>query len=202
MQCLECVISIYAYFYSYWSSYTILLACRENQVPPTFFSFALTCDDGTKLYGAALCIYDETISIQKISDVIQKSNYKNNLPSWLNSYGSIGAGFEEADMNNEEETIDDEGLNSQTSFETTLTSYSAPAQHFFMPKCLVLLSHHGFMDVWRAFLLHLYRISLVEAPLPIERYIINFVAEGTFISRHLSLNWMRTSQVLFLLGQI
>lgn len=47
----------------------------------------------------------------------------------------------------------------------------------FFPKCLVILSHYPFFDLWRKFLIQIYRISHVEAPLPIERYIANFCAE-------------------------
>lgn len=47
----------------------------------------------------------------------------------------------------------------------------------FLPKCLILLSHHPFFDMFRESLLQLYRITLVEAPLPIERYIANLVSE-------------------------
>lgn len=52
-----------------------------------------------------------------------------------------------------------------------------PPEIMFLPKCLVVLSHYPFFDLWRKFLLKLYRITLVEAPLPIERYIANFVCE-------------------------
>jgi hypothetical protein len=47
----------------------------------------------------------------------------------------------------------------------------------FLPKCLVILSHHPLFDLFRESLLQLYRITLVEAPLPIERYISNLVSE-------------------------
>lgn len=47
----------------------------------------------------------------------------------------------------------------------------------FLPKCLILLSHYPFFDIFRESLLQLYRITLVEAPLPIERYIANLVSE-------------------------
>ncbi|KAL3906114.1 MAG: hypothetical protein SGILL_009404, partial [Bacillariaceae sp.] len=47
----------------------------------------------------------------------------------------------------------------------------------YLPKCLVLLSHHAFFDLFRSVLLELYQISLTAAPLPIERYIANFVNE-------------------------
>lgn len=47
----------------------------------------------------------------------------------------------------------------------------------FFPKCLVILSHHPFFDLFREFLQQIYRITFVEAPLPIERYIANIACE-------------------------
>jgi len=41
----------------------------------------------------------------------------------------------------------------------------------------VVLSHYAFHNAWRSYLQQLYRISLAGAPLPIERYIANFVME-------------------------
>ena len=52
-----------------------------------------------------------------------------------------------------------------------------PNDVVYLPKALVILSHYPFFDVWRKFLLQIYRITLVEAPLPIERFIANFCAE-------------------------
>jgi hypothetical protein len=46
----------------------------------------------------------------------------------------------------------------------------------FLPKCLVILSHYPFFDLWRNFLLQIYRIALTEAPLPMERFVANFGA--------------------------
>jgi hypothetical protein len=48
---------------------------------------------------------------------------------------------------------------------------------FFFPKCLVFLSRYAFFDLFRSVLLEIYQISLIAAPLPIERYISNFVCE-------------------------
>jgi hypothetical protein len=42
---------------------------------------------------------------------------------------------------------------------------------------LAVISHYPFFDLWRKFLLQIYRIALVGAPLPIERYIANFTCE-------------------------
>ncbi|KAL3914565.1 MAG: hypothetical protein SGILL_006053, partial [Bacillariaceae sp.] len=47
----------------------------------------------------------------------------------------------------------------------------------YLPKCLVVISHHAFFDTFRSVLLELYQISLTAAPLPIERYISNFASE-------------------------
>lgn len=48
---------------------------------------------------------------------------------------------------------------------------------FFFPKCLVFLSQYAFFNLFRSVLLEIYQISLIGAPLPIERYISNFVSE-------------------------
>lgn len=52
---------------------------------------------------------------------------------------------------------------------------SMPPLH--APTALVLLSHYPFYTVYARFLQQLYRISLSEAPVPIERYISNFCCE-------------------------
>ena len=47
---------------------------------------------------------------------------------------------------------------------------------YFVPKCLVVLSHHAYYAVQRTFLQQLYRISLSgQSPLPLERYVASFV---------------------------
>jgi DENN domain-containing protein 5 len=47
---------------------------------------------------------------------------------------------------------------------------------FYLPKCLVIISHHAFFDVQRKFLSQLHRIALSgRSPLPLERYVANFV---------------------------
>ena len=54
---------------------------------------------------------------------------------------------------------------------------SSTSDILFLPRCLILISHHPFFDVFRVALRQLYRITLVEAPLPIERYIANLTCE-------------------------
>lgn len=60
--------------------------------------------------------------------------------------------------------------------ESLLPSWIEQPQPYFLPKCLVVVSHHAFYDVQRTFLSQLYRISTSgRSPLPLERYIANFV---------------------------
>eukprot|EP00953_Heterococcus_sp_UTEX-ZZ885_P005663 3519-Heterococcus_DN1.PRE.1 len=73
--------------------------------------------------------------------------------------------------------------NSSNGSTTTTTAAGAragrqqPAPPLYCPKALLLLSHYPFYNVYSQFLQQLYRISLSEAPVPIERYISNFVCE-------------------------
>ena len=47
-----------------------------------------------------------------------------------------------------------------------------------IPKALIIFSHYPFFDVFRGFLLQLFRISRTpSSPLPLERYIANFTRE-------------------------
>eukprot|EP01041_Mallomonas_annulata_P007630 gene7630-15617_t len=47
----------------------------------------------------------------------------------------------------------------------------------FAPKALTILSHYAFYNLYREYLEQLYRISLSSSPIPLERYIVNFVHE-------------------------
>eukprot|EP00808_Paulinella_micropora_P009343 g18473.t1 len=48
---------------------------------------------------------------------------------------------------------------------------------YFWSQCLVILSHHCFLDQYRAILTELYRLSLTPMPIPLERIICNFMLE-------------------------
>lgn len=47
----------------------------------------------------------------------------------------------------------------------------------YVPKCLTIISHWPFFDVFKQFLKFIYQASLTPSPLPIERFICNFVDE-------------------------
>lgn len=124
--------------------------CRPSQIQhaPKFFTFVLTSANGQRLYGAAMHVYDDQMDTNLIRNVLQDSGYTAPLPWWLH----------------------DEPVSPKA-------GTKRPSELVYMPKCLVLLSHYPFFDIWRRFLTMLYRITMVEAPLPIERYIANFVSE-------------------------
>lgn len=60
--------------------------------------------------------------------------------------------------------------------ECSLPRWLEEPQPFYLPKCLVVISHHAFFHVQTTFLSQLYRIAMSgRSPLPLERYIANFV---------------------------
>lgn len=117
--------------------------------PPCFFTFVLTMPDGSYLYGGSLQIYDEHVDAGEIKSSMRDSGYKNGFPKFL----------QQNDIKNND------------------TSTTDSSDVFFFPKCLVILSRYAFFDIFRSVLLDIYQISLIGAPLPIERYIANIVCE-------------------------
>ena len=130
----------------------------ESQKAPTFFSFVLTSSKGHKLYCGALHLYEETMEVTTMKDAIRNSGYSQPLPWWLEDTNETT----NSNRNHEHQCVSQKTLRSEV---------------LFMPKCLVLVSHYPFYHLWRTFLLQLNRVSMVAAPLPIERYISNFVCE-------------------------
>ena len=158
---------------------TLILSPSQSatQSAPTYFSFTLTSENGSKIYGGALRIYDEMLDKNDLLGIIRKSGYDGELPSWLSDQN-------ENKFNAKSSVPTEVSLASSGSLEVTSISsdvgtsnHDLDSQPVFLPKSLVVLSHYGFFDLWRNFLTMLYRISLAEAPLPIERYIANFVRE-------------------------
>jgi len=153
--------------------------CRPSltERDPTLFTFVLTEESGMKLYGCCLTVHDEEIETMHLWEVLRSSGYEGPLPSWL---------------------LDDEGKEESSSTVTTTTTTTSSSneeskdfssislqpsssdvgmRHVLLPKALVVLSHYPFFDSMRVFLLQLFRICLNGAPLPVERYVMNFVRE-------------------------
>lgn len=47
----------------------------------------------------------------------------------------------------------------------------------YAPKALVVVSHYGFFHLFSQFLQQIYHVSLSASPVPIERYVVNFISE-------------------------
>ena len=131
----------------------------DTQRSPFFFTFVLTAASGHRLYGASLRLYDEAIETQELRDIMEKSGYTGEFPPWLPQDSNTKSG---------DRSVDSTGTGGASSDYMDIV---------YLPKCLVVISHYPFFDLFRNYLLQLYRITLVEAPLPIERFISNFCCE-------------------------
>lgn len=149
--------------------------CRASTMalPPTFFTFVLTNAAGERLYGGALRIYDDDRdTVETLSRVLLNSNYPASLwPSWLPPPAQA---YRSSSLPHLNPSKSMSRPNLQSTRNLTLGSANVTSDVVFLPKCLVILSHYPFFDLWRKFLLQLYRIALTEAPLPIERFVANF----------------------------
>jgi len=113
---------------------------------PIFFTFVLTLETGVRIYGCALTIFDESCENEHFATLLRKRKQFHVSPRLLmQRYNG-----DSPPINMLENLV-------------------------FFPKTQVLLSHYPFFEVFRTFLEQLYRISLVESQLPLERYIANFV---------------------------
>ena len=123
--------------------------CTPSAVPlpPLFFTLVLTNASGERLYGAVLRLYDDSKdTVETVLQILRNSQHpRDKYPSWLPKSSSS----KKSPQNLEHDVL-------------------------FFPKCLVLLSHYPFFDLFRKFLLQIYRIALTEAPLPMERFVVNF----------------------------
>ena len=151
---------------------------KQQPENASFFSFCLTSESGSRIYGGVLHIYDEGVDLSQILSPHLSSSGdeefdEKKIPSWLdptiqNSHSDLKSSASSYYLHNQSS-----GLNNvNNSFQQSRLSDSV-----FIPKALIVLSHYGFFHVWRQVLQQIYRISLLEAPLPMERYINNFVNE-------------------------
>jgi hypothetical protein len=146
------------------------------QLPPLFFTVVLTNSSGERLYGGILRLYDDSYdTIETITNILQKSKYPlRQYPQWIpkNHRSSPLPTRLKKDIsgkNNMRINKSNKNITSTTTQVTTATS-----DVMFLPKSLVIISHYPFFDIFRKFLLQIYRIALTEAPLPIERFVTNF----------------------------
>jgi hypothetical protein len=166
------------------------------QLPPLFFTLVLTNSSGERLYGGILRLYDDNYdTCATILEILQNSDYPTDqYPVWIpqpisshtksttttkttvppvqpsrstslpNTAASSLVGTSSTTTSSSSVRIQKKVTNSSTTTSDVM----------FLPKCLVLLSHYPFFDLYRKFLLQIYRIALTEAPLPMERFVANF----------------------------
>lgn len=131
---------------------------QEKPKGPTLSTFVLTSGAGHRIYGSALTLC-EALPLPELCELFWSANCTK-LPSWL------------------EEGISVESPPTERRARKSLKKQAKqkPLKQFYLPKCLVVISHHSFYAAQTTFLKQLHRISLTrKAPLPVERYIANFV---------------------------
>ena len=166
------------------------------QLPPLFFTVVLTNSSGERLYGGILRLYDDNCdTIETITNILQKSKYPSHqYPLWIPKR-SRSASLPTEQRKQKSDTSRTKAVKSSKDMMTTATqTTSATSDVMFLPKSLVIISHYPFFDIFRKFLLQIYRIALTEAPLPIERFVINF---GTFFCFLLSSSVLQVSHPNF-----
>ena len=146
---------------------------------PQFLSFCLTTADGARLYGGALQVWHDTVDVEHMRTL------------WQQAFGGNTSENNEKEKDASSSSSDNVAImpdwmqpppnNQKSSNNNNKTPTRQQQQQqqdiYYLPKCIVVLSHYPFFDLWRKFLLQIYRIALVEAPLPLERFIANFCSE-------------------------
>ena len=136
------------------ANFAMPLGCHPSldPKPPTFHFQVLTTAESEYLYCGCLIVHDESTDVQTLrqdllGNISDGSSSQKDFPEFLRQ-----------DITEFDDEDDDDSV-------------------VFLPKCLVLISHHPFFDLWRHMLLGLYQRSLTGSPLPLERYIANAVCE-------------------------
>ncbi|EQC39951.1 hypothetical protein, variant [Saprolegnia diclina VS20] len=123
------------------------LALSPTHITPTFFTFVLTNVSGAKLYACALKFVEELSPLEVLTLFAPPPGSEKSKAPVIPKWAQ------------------------------DLSSGSASTTSVYCPKCLLLISHHPLFSSYRLFLQQIYRLSLSTAPMPIERYIANFVSE-------------------------
>ena len=130
---------------------------RKESQEPSIFTFVLTAETGHRLYGSVATIY-EPIYLDEIRAIFHDNMRP--LPSWLTSLV--------------EKNTELEKKQPQNIFKTDRKSKPT----FYLPKALVVISHHPYYSVQTKFLHQLIQLQKSKkSPLPLERYIANFMSD-------------------------
>ncbi|OWZ22684.1 hypothetical protein PHMEG_0002564 [Phytophthora megakarya] len=137
----------------------------KSYVAPVFFAFVLTNVSGVKIYACALKFYEELHPLEVVSLIAP--HYHRQRHRRRPSNGSPRP--------------DEKDDNQRTQLPQWVQDLSADAASapgpVFCPKCIVVTSQYPYFSAFRQFLQQIYRVTLSESPMPIERYIANFLVE-------------------------
>ncbi|KAG7385512.1 ARS-binding factor 1 [Phytophthora pseudosyringae] len=137
----------------------------KSYVAPVFFSFVLTNVSGVKIYACALKFYEELHPLEVVSLIAPHYHRQRHRrrPS---------SGPHQSHENDDNQRTQLPQWVQDLSGDVT----SAPGP-VFCPKCIVVTSHYPYFSAFRQFLQQIYRVTLSDSPMPIERYIANFLVE-------------------------
>ncbi|KAG3110477.1 hypothetical protein PI124_g13272 [Phytophthora idaei] len=137
----------------------------KSYVAPVFFSFVLTNVSGVKIYACALKFYEELHPLEVVSLIAPHYHRQRHRRRPSN-------------VSHQPDEKDDNQRTQLPQWVQDLSGdvASAPGP-VFCPKCMVVTSLYPYFSAFRQFLQQIYRVTLSESPMPIERYIANFLVE-------------------------
>ena len=139
------------------------LGLSSEERPPAMSTFVLTDDKRVKIFGAALIFY-ELLEPEELAVLLTPRIPK---PKKKGAFGGI----------------DDWDLRPDYDYEKALQqrrdeiASNAGWHLVYAPRALALTGHYAFYNAFTEFLTDIYRTSLSAAPVPIERFVNNFVVE-------------------------
>ncbi len=131
------------------------LYLSSEEKPPAIFTFVLTDENRVKIYAAALLFYE----VLEPKDIIKLVTPKNGVMN-VDTTDGPNLSYEEAYSQRKTEIA-------------SLPGWSL----VYAPRALTVMGHYPFFTAYTEFLKDMYHTSLSAAPVPIERFINNFVVE-------------------------
>ncbi|KAI9980128.1 hypothetical protein PInf_026795 [Phytophthora infestans] len=137
----------------------------KSYIAPVFFSFVLTNMSGVKIYACALKFYEELHPLEVVSLIAPHYHRQRHRRR----------------LSNVPHQLDEKDDNQRTQLPQWVQDLSGDAASapgpVFCPKGIVVTSLYPYFSAFRQFLQQIYRVTLSESPMPIERYIANFLVE-------------------------
>ena len=152
---------------------------RDEEPAPYLFTFVLTNENHVQLYGTALVVHelaDPAKLVKLLRGTEAEAVLSNSHMGHVVVVDATGAASGRDGNSNSSN-----GSNGSGSSNGSGGSYGRGGEGgsgggvFYAPKALVVLSHYPLFHLCSRFLQQIYHVSLSAAPLPLERYIANFM---------------------------